>query len=111
MAFLTVFSLLVPLSQQFHAWSHLRKTEVPGPVRVLQDLGVLVSCRAHGAHHRPPFEGNYCIVSGLCNDAMDGSGFFALLDRIVYGFTGVAPRCWGLPAQIPEGATVWFKRR
>lgn len=111
MLFWAVFSLLVPLSQQFHAWSHLRKSEVPGPVRVLQDLGVLVSCKVHGAHHRPPFEGNYCIVSGLMNGPLDRSGFFALLDRTVYGLTGVAPRCWSFPPQIPEGATVWFRRR
>ena len=37
----------------------------------LQDAGVLVSRRAHGAHHRAPFEGNYCIVSGIWNPVLD----------------------------------------
>ncbi len=37
----------------------------------VQDAGVLVSRRAHGAHHRAPFEGNYCIVSGIWNPVLD----------------------------------------
>ena len=32
---------------------------------------MLVSRRAHGAHHRAPFEGNYCIVSGIWNPVLD----------------------------------------
>ena len=32
---------------------------------------MLVSRRAHGAHHRAPFEGNYCIVSGIWNPILD----------------------------------------
>ncbi len=39
-----------------------------------QDAGVIVSCKVHGAHHRPPFEGNYCIVSGVWNPILDGDG-------------------------------------
>ena len=32
---------------------------------------MLVSRRAHGAHHRAPFDGNYCIVSGVWNPVLD----------------------------------------
>jgi hypothetical protein len=45
------------------------------PCRV-QDANLLIGRRAHGAHHRPNFEGNYCIVSGWWNDLLDNSGFF-----------------------------------
>ena len=38
---------------------------------LVQDAGVLVSRKAHGAHHRAPFEGNYCIVSGIWNPILD----------------------------------------
>jgi ubiquitin-conjugating enzyme E2 variant len=38
-AFLPSFLLLVCMSQQFHAWSHMKKSELPGLVVALQ-----VSC-------------------------------------------------------------------
>lgn len=67
----------------------------------VQEAGLLISRRAHGAHHKAPFEGNYCIVSGLWNEALDqqGSdqGFFRKLERFVAARTGVEPRCWYEP--------------
>jgi hypothetical protein len=41
-----------------------------------QEAGLLIGRKAHGAHHRAPFEGNYCIVSGWWNELLDGSLFF-----------------------------------
>ena len=74
-------------------------------VRVLlalaQNAGVLVSRRVHGTHHRAPFEGNYCIVSGVWNGALDAggsdAGFFRRAERLVAALTGVEPRCWYPP--------------
>ena len=67
----------------------------------LQEAGLLISRKAHGAHHKAPFEGNYCIVSGLWNGLLDqqGSdqGFFRKLERLVAAKTGVEPRCWYEP--------------
>lgn len=66
-----------------------------------QDAGLLISRRAHGAHHKAPFEGNYCIVSGVWNEFLDDGGsdqgFFRQLERVVYSWTGVEPRCWSEP--------------
>ncbi len=39
-----------------------------------QGAGLLISRKAHGAHHRAPFEGNYCIVSGFWNKVLDQVG-------------------------------------
>lgn len=68
---------------------------------LLQGAGVLVSRKAHGAHHRAPFEGNYCIVSGFWNPILDAGGspdgFFRRLERFVADRTGVEPRCWYEP--------------
>ena len=59
-----------------------------------QEAGVLVSRRAHGAHHKAPFEGNYCIVSGFWNPILDAEGsdasFFRRLERFVLARTGEA---------------------
>lgn len=97
------------LSQQFHAWSHMKKSQLPAAVVALQDAGVLVSRKAHGAHHRAPFEGNYAIVSGLWNPLLDigacgedgearsGTGFFRTLEKVAFAVTGVEPRCWSEP--------------
>ena len=67
-----------------------------------QDKGILVSRKAHGAHHKAPFEGNYCIVSGAWNPILDAGmeedkSFFRKLERFVHSKTGVEPRCWHEP--------------
>ena len=96
------FGLLVlflsAMSQQTHAWSHSLRSELPAAVRALQDWGVLVSPAAHAAHHKPPFCGNYCIVSGVWNPVLDAGAMLAL-ERVVYRATGVAPRAWTEPEQ------------
>merc|ERR1719434_316307 len=72
----------------------------------LQDHGVLVSRKAHGAHHKAPFDGNYCIVSGFWNPILDKDGaddsFFRTLERFIYKTTGQKPRCWDLPTDWHE---------
>lgn len=75
-AFFSSFIFLVCMSQQFHAWSHMKKSELHPAVVALQEAGLLIGRKAHGAHHRAPFEGNYCIVSGWWNDMLDSSQFF-----------------------------------
>ncbi len=114
-AFAATFLLFTALAQQTHAWSHLKRGEVPAPVLALQDAGLLVSCRAHGAHHKPPFSGNYCIVSGVWNEALDGGPLLAA-ERLIYDRTGVAPRGWTEPASSwatvsEESEEGWSARR
>lgn len=98
----STFIFLACMSQQFHAWSHMKKSQLPGYIVALQDAGVLISRKAHGAHHRAPFEGNYCIVSGFWNPILDkdgaDDGFFRQLERLLAARTGVEPRCWHEPA-------------
>lgn len=69
---------------------------------------MLVSRKAHGAHHKAPFEGNYCIVSGFWNPILDAGGsdqgFFRQLERIVHAQTAVEPRCWHPPQYEVEEA-------
>ncbi|EFJ49416.1 hypothetical protein VOLCADRAFT_89823 [Volvox carteri f. nagariensis] len=93
------FLFLVCMSQQFHAWSHMKKSELPPAVVALQDSGLLIGRRMHGAHHKAPFEGNYCIVSGWWNPLLDSSGFFRALEKLIHDRTGVAPRCWEDPLE------------
>jgi hypothetical protein len=92
------------MSQQFHAWSHMKKSELPAVVVALQDAGVLIGRAAHGAHHRPNFEGNYCIVSGLWNQPLDSSGFFRCAPR---GVGGASPG-WRGAGSGPGLACPWL---
>eukprot|EP00873_Tetraselmis_striata_P027914 jgi/Tetstr1/448178/TSEL_035469.t1 len=106
--FFSTFIFFVCMSQQFHAWSHMKKSELPAAIVALQDAGLLISRKAHGAHHRAPFEGNYCIVSGFWNPILDRDGapdnFFRRLEVVVADATGVEPRCWHEPQYdwLPE---------
>jgi sterol desaturase/sphingolipid hydroxylase (fatty acid hydroxylase superfamily) len=71
-AFCSSFLLLVCLSQQTHAFSHMKRSELPPVVLYLQEKGVLIGRKAHGAHHKPNFEGNYAIVSGMWHEPAGG---------------------------------------
>jgi hypothetical protein len=72
-------------------------TRNPPPPKNYQDAGLLIGRRQHGAHHRPNFDGNYCIVSGWWNAPLDNVGFFRWLEKVVAKQTGVEPRCWYPP--------------
>lgn len=87
-AFFSSFIFLVCMSQQFHAWSHMKKSELHPAVVALQEAGLLIGRKAHGAHHRAPFEGNYCIVSGWWNELLDNSQFFRWVARSTAGVLG-----------------------
>ena len=39
----------------------------------LQDAGLLIGRKEHGAHHKAPFIAKYSIVSGWVNPWLDGS--------------------------------------
>jgi ubiquitin-conjugating enzyme E2 variant len=99
--FASSFLFLACMSQQFHAWSHMKRSELHPLVVAAQEGGLLISRRAHGAHHKAPFEGNYCIVSGLWNGVLDRDGaddaFFRVLERAIHARWGVEPRCWHEP--------------
>ena len=97
----STFLFLACMSQQFHAWSHMKRSELPSAIVMAQDAGVLISRKDHGAHHKAPFDGYYCIVSGIWNPILDKNGaddsFFRNLERFIYDTWGVEPRCWYEP--------------
>ncbi|XP_004500049.1 fatty acid desaturase 4, chloroplastic [Cicer arietinum] len=96
--FVGVCSGCIMFSQQFHAWAHGTKSRLPPLVVALQEGGVLVSRSQHAAHHRPPYNNNYCIVSGVWNEFLDKSKAFEAMEMILYFKLGVRPRSWSEPA-------------
>jgi ubiquitin-conjugating enzyme E2 variant len=100
--FLTVFCCLEILSQEFHKWSHQLKSQVPDWVNNLQQLGITIARGPHAQHHLAPYDGNYCIISGVCNPVLDESGFFRRLEHIIYNMNGVESNAWKLDAELRE---------
>ncbi|TKW08629.1 hypothetical protein SEVIR_6G036400v4 [Setaria viridis] len=89
------FAACVMLSVQIHAWAHERRpSRLPPGVAALQAAGVLVSLPQHAEHHRPPYNTNYCTVSGMWNRVLDGCKVFEALEKVIYLATGVKPRSW-----------------
>ncbi|XP_057975863.1 fatty acid desaturase 4, chloroplastic [Malania oleifera] len=97
LAFVCVCSGCIMLSQQFHSWAHSTKRRLPPFVAALQDAGLLVSRVHHAAHHRPPYNNNYCIVSGVWNQFLDKQKVFEAMEMVVFFKLGVRPRSWGEP--------------
>lgn len=93
----SVGGLFVLLSQELHKFAHMKKSELPKSIVLLQDMGLLIGRKAHGQHHTAPFENNYCIVSGVCNSFLDESKIFYKTEKLIFRLTGVEPRCWSEP--------------
>ena len=86
--FFTLFITWWMISQELHKFSHMRTT--PKGIKFLQDIGLVLSKKEHGLHHTSPFEGHYCILTGVCNSFLDDSKFFRHLENVVYKFTGTS---------------------
>ncbi|KAI3504432.1 hypothetical protein L1887_25898 [Cichorium endivia] len=97
MGFVGMASGCIMFSQQFHAWAHGTKSKLPAIVVALQDAGVLVSRSQHLDHHRPPYNNNYCIVSGVWNRFLDEHRVFETLEMVVFLKLGLRPRSWSEP--------------
>lgn len=83
------FSLFINwwlVSQELHKFSHMK--QLPPLIKLLQDNRIILSRKEHGLHHNSPFEGHYCILTGVCNQWLDQSNFFRHLERIVFKLTG-----------------------
>lgn len=100
--FLSTFCVFEILSQEFHKWSHQRKSETAEWVNWLQNVGLTIGRKPHAQHHLAPFDGNYCIISGMCNPVLDESGFFRRLEHAIYNWNGVESNAWKLDPELRD---------
>ncbi|KAL0302048.1 UNVERIFIED_CONTAM: Fatty acid desaturase 4, chloroplastic [Sesamum radiatum] len=100
LGFAGVFAGCIMFSQQFHAWAHTPKGKLPPLVVAIQDAGIIVGRAQHAAHHRSPYNSNYCIVSGVWNRFLDRSKFFVAAEVAVFRVVGVRPRSWSEPNSV-----------
>lgn len=100
--FLTLFCVFEILSQEFHKWSHTTKSQVPEWVNTLQTLGLTIGRKPHAQHHFAPYDGKYCIISGVCNPWLDDSGFFRRLEHSVFQWNGIESNAWKLDPELKQ---------
>jgi len=98
--FFTTFCTLEIMSQEFHKWSHMTKSQTSPLINKLQDFGLTIRRTPHAQHHLAPFEGNYCIVSGVCNPILDKIGVFRMMEHAVWKMNGVESNAWKLDPEL-----------
>lgn len=70
------------MSYEVHRWAHAPRL-APRWAVVLQDVGLFQSPKHHAAHHRPPQDRAYCILSDWLNPLLDATGFWTRADRLL----------------------------
>jgi len=80
----------VALTNQFHKWAHTHHP--PSFVTFLQKYWIILPKENHTKHHKPAFDGYYCITTGWLNPLLDSIGFWKTLEKIISGATGLIPR-------------------
>lgn len=86
-----LFVVLGVNANQIHKWNHMRRTNRPAPIQLLQRLYLLQSSRHHAAHHRGEKNTSYCVITPFLNPVLDSLGFWRALDAITVPAFG-APR-------------------
>jgi palmitoyl-[glycerolipid] 3-(E)-desaturase len=98
--FAITFCMFEILSQEFHKWSHQTKGEASTLANALQNMGITVPRTQHALHHVAPYDGNYCIISGICNQPLDDSGIFRWMEHVIYQWNGVESNAWKLNGEL-----------
>lgn len=94
--FLAVLLYSQLLAQEFHRWTHTPPKLLPRWRRELQNAGIALPLSEHLAHHRPPFDKHYCILTGQLNPILDAEPllFWRRLEAFVYHLNGQEPLSW-----------------
>jgi len=89
-SFLLLLVFWVCLTNQIHKWSHTYR--LPKYVILLMDLGIILSKKDHGIHHKMPFDKYYCITNGWLNPYLASINFWKRLESVITTVVGVVPR-------------------
>jgi len=98
-AFVAVMLYCQLCAQEFHRWSHTPPALLQPWQRRLQNAGVALPFKEHCAHHKPPFERKYCILTGGLNQLLDTEPihFWRRLEALVFRLNGQEPHSWEDP--------------
>jgi len=107
-------SFYIAMTNQFHQWAHAPKPNAL--VTLLQNCWIILPRYHHSLHHRPAFEGHYCITIGWLNPLFDAIHFWRTLEFIVIKATGLVPReddwKWtGLAKETPKVVLQYMEQK
>jgi len=88
--FLMVTCFWVGITNQIHKWTHTYK--LPKFVKLMMDMGIILSKKDHAVHHRNPFDRYYCITNGWLNPVLANINFWKRLEGVITFVTGYIPR-------------------
>lgn len=112
-AFVAVLFYCQLLAQEFHRWTHIQPKLLPKWKQKLQQAGIAMPLREHLAHHRPPFDKHYCILSGGLNALLDSEPvlFWRRLEAFFYHLNGQEPLSWEEPKVKQLALRTWENDR
>lgn len=83
-------TFFVFMTNQIHKWAHLDRP--PLGVRLLQNLGLILSSRHHRVHHMGRHMSCYCITTGWMNPLLDQIQFFRMSEKAIQAISNLRPR-------------------
>jgi hypothetical protein len=89
--FVAAFVAFTLPTNLIHRWAHAGR-DAPRIARLLQRTGLILTPRHHHAHHRAPFDRDYCIVNGWCNPLLRALRFWRGMEWLIAKLTGAVPR-------------------
>mmetsp|Transcript_2065 Transcript_2065/g.6199 ORF Transcript_2065/g.6199 Transcript_2065/m.6199 type:complete len:323 (+) Transcript_2065:45-1013(+) len=112
-ACVAVMFYLQLVAQEFHRWSHTPPSKLPEWKRRLQRAGVALPVPEHIAHHKPPFDKHYCILTGRLNRILDSEPvlLWRRLEALVYRVNGQEPLSWKSDKVRALALSLWPARR
>ena len=69
--FAVTLLLLAVQGNEIHAWLHIHDREPQWLLSWLQSKGILITREAHARHHAPPYNHQFCTLSGWANPLLN----------------------------------------
>jgi ubiquitin-conjugating enzyme E2 variant len=89
-AYVIALGVAVAYTNQIHKWSH--QASQPPFVRVLMNLGIILSPAVHRVHHRGAHDEYYCITTGWLNRPLNAIDFWRRMECAIQRIFGAVPR-------------------
>jgi len=88
--FFMTLLIIGSLGNEFHKYTHYRKSELNSILSFLQENYILCDHEHHSEHHNNS-KIKYCVILQFNNYILDNLNFWRQMENIVYYLTGIKP--------------------
>jgi hypothetical protein len=88
--FILSFIFFGILSNQFHKYSHMTKSELNPFIIFLQNNWIILNPENHRKHHVNGVN-TYCVTNGVCNIILDKIDFWNNLEKLIIKYFNIHP--------------------